>query len=159
MRAISAQRILHCAWPGSNHYVEAFYARLADDGRERTLPLRVRLADIGLPSHLSLEREVRATFVRLRADENPATGFHIQWEVAGGGPYPRFTGWLFLHRGADDSTSVLELEGTYTAPFGPVGAFFDAAIGKSIAESTADALLTDIVEAIEGAPALEITRL
>jgi hypothetical protein len=154
MRAISAQRILNCAWPNANHYVESFYQRLAVDGRGHTLPLRVRLADIGFPTQLSLEREVRATLVRLPDEEIPATGFHIEWEVAGGGPYPRFTGWLFLHRGVDDSTSILELEGTYTAPFGPVGAFFDAAIGKAIAESTAAALLSDIVREIEEAVAL-----
>jgi hypothetical protein len=154
MRAISAQRLLNCAWPTANHYVEAFYGRLADAGRGRTLPLRVRLSDIGLPTQLSLEREVRATLVRLPDEEIPTTGFHIEWEVAGGGPYPRFTGWLFLHPGADDSTSVLELEGTYTAPFGPLGAFFDAAVGKSIAESTAAALLSDIAGSIEEAAAV-----
>jgi hypothetical protein len=134
--------------------VESFYGRLAGNARERTLPLRVRLSDIGLPTHLTLEREVRATLVRIPAQETPTTGFHIEWEAAGGGPYPRFTGWLFLDRGADSATSVLELEGTYTAPLGPVGAFFDAAIGKSIAESTAAALLDDIVAEIEGAVAL-----
>jgi hypothetical protein len=54
-----------------------------------------------------------------------------------------------------ESTSVLELEGTYTAPFGPLGAFFDVALGKSIAESTAAALLSDIVAEIEGALAFK----
>ncbi len=155
MRSISAQRLLHCSWPGANHYVEAFYGRLAGAERERTLPLRVRLADLGFPTRLMLEREVRATLVRLPDEEIPATGFHIDWEAADGGPYPRFTGWLFLHRGPDESTSVLELEGTYTAPFGPLGAFFDAALGKSIAESTAAALLSDIVAEIEGALAFK----
>jgi len=155
MRAISAQRLLPCAWPGANRYVESFYQSLAGNARQRTLPLRVRLSDIGFPTHLTLEREVRATLVRLPSQEVPTTGFHIEWEAAGGGPYPRFTGWLFLHRGDDDATSVLELEGTYTAPFGPVGAFFDAAVGKSIAESTAAALLNDIVEEIKSAAALK----
>lgn len=154
MRAISAHRLLHCAWPGANHFVESFYLRLAGDGPGRTLALHVRLADIGFPSQLMLEREVRATFIRLPTEEVPTTGFHVEWEVADGGPYPRFTGWLFLHRGPDDQTSILELEGTYTPPLGAVGAFFDAAIGKNIAESTAAALLTDIVHAIEGAAAL-----
>ena len=151
MRAISAQRLLQCSWQNANHYVESFYARLAADGPERTLPLRVRLHDIGLPSQLTLERDVRARLHRLPAEEIPTTGFHITWAAVGGGPYPRFTGWLFLHRGGSDSTSILELEGTYAAPFGPFGAFFDAAIGKKIAEATAAALLDDIVIQIEAA--------
>lgn len=154
MRAISAQRLLHCAWPSANHYVEAFYARLDGDSRERTLPLRVRLHDVGLPSQLTLERDVRAKLTRLGDDEIQTTGFRIEWAAAGGGPYPRFTGWLFVRRGPDDASSVLELEGTYTAPFGPVGALFDAAIGKSVAEATAAALLTDIVSQVEGAATL-----
>jgi hypothetical protein len=155
MRAISAQRLLQCAWPNANHFVESFYTTLTADNGGRTLPLRVRLADIGIPSHLMLERDVVVTLVRLPTEEVPTTGFRIDWIAVGGGPYPRFTGWLFLHPGADDSTSVLELEGTYTAPFGPLGAAFDAAIGKSIAESTAASLLEDLVAAIEGAAAAQ----
>jgi hypothetical protein len=151
MRAISAHRLLPCAWPSANHYVESFYSRLAGDGRGRTLPLRVRLHDIGLPSQLALEREVHATLTRLPDEENPTTGYHLEWAATGGGPYPRFTGWLFLNRAEDDGSSVLELEGTYTAPFGALGAFFDATIGKRIAESTAETLLADIAGQIETA--------
>lgn len=149
MRAISAHRLLPCAWPSANHYVEAFYGRLAGDARERSLPLRVRLHDIGLPTHFTLEHDVRATLFRVPDDELATTGFRIEWSAAGGGPYPRFTGWLFLQRGADEATSLLELEGTYTPPFGPLGAIFDATIGKKIAEVTAAALLADIVSQIE----------
>jgi hypothetical protein len=47
--------------------------------------------------------------------------------------------------------SVLELEGPYTGPFGPLSAFFDAAIGKNIAEATAATLLADIASQIEAA--------
>ena len=151
MRAITARRLLQCAWPSANHYVESFYGGLAGDGRGRTLPLRVRLHDIGLPSQLALEREVRATLARLPDEESPTTVYHIEWAAAGGGPYPRFTGWLFLNRAEDDRNSVLELEGTYTAPFGALGAVFDAAIGKRIAESTAETLLADIAGKIEAA--------
>lgn len=150
MRSISAQRVLSRAWPGANHAVESFYDALRSDGPKRRLALRVRLCDIGLPSQLALERDVVATLTRLPDEENPATGFHLEWAAAGGGPYPRFTGWLFLYRGAGDATSLLDLEGTYTAPFGAVGALFDAAIGKNIAEATAAALLDDIGAQIEG---------
>jgi hypothetical protein len=61
---------------------------------------------------------------------------------------PRFTGVLSAEI-LEDGKSRLTLTGKYDAPFGPVGAIFDAILGHRIAVATADAFLQDIKQFIE----------
>jgi hypothetical protein len=101
-----------------------------------SISLRVRIAD------LRIERDVD---IRLAA--KPAyPGYKIldvHWAPKDGGPYPAFDGTLSI---AEDGIgwSRIEIDGTYRAPFGLVGAAFDALVGHRIAQDTATELLEQI---------------
>ena len=49
----------------------------------------------------------------------------------------------------EDGNSRLTLAGKYGAPLGPVGAVFDAILGRRIAAATVHAFLADIEQFIE----------
>ena len=106
------------------------------DRNDATIALRLPLGD------LRLERDVH---VRL----TPKAGYtgykllDVSWSPKDGGAYPDFTGTLSI---ADEGVgwSRIDLDGTYTPPFGVLGAAFDAAIGHRIAEATASELLAEL---------------
>jgi hypothetical protein len=63
-------------------------------------------------------------------------------------PFPTFTGTLALEA-ATPKACALVLDGTYEPPFGVAGKVFDAAVGRRIAEATAEELLKEIGGFIE----------
>lgn len=73
----------------------------------------------------------------------------VYWEPRGGGPYPVFNGTLTARADETYESSILELDGHYDPPLGTVGKAFDAVLGRRIAESTADNLLTRIASEME----------
>jgi hypothetical protein len=72
----------------------------------------------------------------------------IRWAPSLGGIYPAFDGELRVREGDHADSSVLELLGHYTPPFGALGMRFDAAVGHKIAESTVKSLLQGFASGI-----------
>ena len=106
------------------------------EGGAAVLPLRVKFGD------LRIERDVE-----FHLKSKPAyPGYKlldVSWAPKDGGPYPTFAGTLSV---AEDAPgwSRIEIDGTYSPPFGIAGAAFDAAIGHRIAQATASELLGEI---------------
>ena len=71
----------------------------------------------------------------------------ISWLPEGTGVFPAFRGTLMVR--SENGTSAIELDGTYTPPFGAAGQVFDATIGHRIAQATARELLKDLKAAVE----------
>jgi hypothetical protein len=105
-------------------------------GGAAVLPLRVKFGD------LRIERDVE-----FHLKSKPAyPGYKlldVSWAPKDGGPYPTFAGTLSV---AEDAAgwSRLEIDGTYSPPFGIAGAAFDAAVGHRIAQGTITELLAEL---------------
>jgi hypothetical protein len=105
-------------------------------GGAAVLPLRVKFGE------LRIERDVE-----FHLKSKPAyPGYKlldVSWAPKDGGPYPTFTGTLSV---AEDAAgwSRLEIDGTYSPPFGIAGAAFDAAVGHRIAQGTVTELLAEL---------------
>jgi len=105
-------------------------------GGAGTIALRMTLGD------LRVERDVEITLTAKPAYPGYAL-FDVAWAPKDGGPYPTFHGTLSV---ADEGPgwSRLEIDGTYAPPFGPIGAVFDAAVGRRIAQATLRELLAEL---------------
>jgi hypothetical protein len=105
-------------------------------GGTAVLPLRVKVGD------LKIERDVE-----FHLKSKPAyPGYKlldVSWAPKDGGPYPAFAGTLSVAQEAV-GWSRIEIDGTYSPPFGIAGAAFDAAIGHRIAQGTASELLGEL---------------
>jgi hypothetical protein len=125
--------------------LEQFFESLRD--RNGVARLRLRVPTNGPADGLALDREVRVEARRPRGEASLNDLMLITWVPEGTGVFPAFEGILIVR--SENGTSSIELDGTYTAPFGTAGQVFDAAIGHRIAESTARELLKDLKAAIE----------
>jgi len=109
--------------------------------------LEVPLDDFGLPTSLALAREVELHVARERDEENLNDVFRVTWTPAGAGPFPNFTGTMFVWSEDDPDTGFIELDGQYEA-HGMTGEAFDAAIGHLIAERTAKHFIDRVANGI-----------
>ena len=129
-----------------NYYLDELARSVDADGA--ILRLEVPLATFGIPSGLSLRRDVVARF----SPPQDAYGLQktaVTWAPEGGGPFPTFNGLLSVEQDERYGTSSLLLEGTYEPPLGLVGKGFDAAMGRRIAAATAHELLGALKRRIE----------
>ena len=120
--------------------------RRADGGVE--LPLRVSLADFGLPDAVSIERDVVVRINKRRDAENINDEIAISWSPADGGPYPAFDGRIVVWSEDNPTQSFIELEGNYAPPMGRLGEAFDETIGYLIAQRTAHEFLENLRDSI-----------
>lgn len=125
--------------------LERFFDSLR--GKDGVSRIRLRVPTDGPTRGLALEREVCVEARRTRGEAMLDDLMLITWVPEGTGVFPTFEGILIVR--STDGTSSIELDGTYTPPFGPAGQVFDAAIGHRIAESTARELLKDLKAAVE----------
>ncbi|HTJ27182.1 MAG TPA: hypothetical protein VMA36_13565 [Candidatus Limnocylindria bacterium] len=138
MSTLNAFTTLHCAY----QEVPDRLTR-ALGGETATVPLRVPVGD------LRLEKDVVLTL-------RPKPGYpgyvllDVAWEPKDGGPYPSFSGTLSV-QDEGFGWSRIDLDGTYRPPLSVVGAVFDAAVGKRMAEATADELLRHITTLVAAA--------
>ncbi len=118
--------------------LQAFFHEYAPEA-EMTFALRAPFDIASLNVGLTLQREVTARFVPL-GDANRA--YAVAWEPVAAGPFPAFSGTLFIGESdADPSQTVVTLDGHYHPPLGVAGDVFDAFIGKHIAQASAADLL------------------
>lgn len=117
-------------------------------GKDGVARLRLRVPQGGSPDgRIVSHRDVRVEARQVRERRNDL--LEVSWRPEGTMVFPAFDGTLTLWSEADPSVSYLELDGTYTPPFGAAGQRFDALIGDRIAHATAHKLLNDLRLAIE----------
>ncbi len=141
---------LDCSEIEAERLLPRYFAAHRDASGKTLLRLRLPLGDFGIPGRLDVSRAVVARICKRRDEQNLNDEFGIHWKPADGGPFPEFSGRLTIWSEEDPERSFMEIDGTYEPPLGTVvGAAFDAAVGRSIAVRTAQALLEDIRAGID----------
>ena len=128
--------------------LERFFLSLRGKDGIARLHLRVPTDSAPHGYGISLDREVRIE-ARPAGSEFGQAFIEIAWMAEGLLVFPRFDGKLRIFRNGDPNHTRIELEGSYTPPFGPAGQLFDAAIGHRIAQRTAREFLKDLKDAVE----------
>jgi hypothetical protein len=124
-----------------------FASRRREDGTS-SISLRVPLREFGLPNALDIEHQVEVHVAKQRDLENINEEIAVSWAPAEDGPYPKFSGRLIVWSEEHPEKSFIELRGEYEPPLGDAGRLFDAAIGKDVAQRTAQAFLADLRDAV-----------
>lgn len=136
---------LQCPYVRAREYLREALEAAADGNAVQSLPLTAPLAF--LPG--TLEKNVLVRYARgsdpLHFDEP----WNVYWTPEGGGPYPDFAGVITVRADESYRAAVLELQGEYAPPFGPVGRAFDMVLGAKIASATAKQLLRQIATSME----------
>ena len=151
MTHISRQREVHCPYVRALQYLDRYLARLgwSEQSTVVSLPLRVPFGPGGAGLGLALEKAAIATLARTLKHVGLEQRIAVTWRPESEQePFPTFSGALALEA-ATPKACVLTLEGTYEPPLGIAGKIFDAALGRRIAEATAEQLLREIGSAIE----------
>jgi hypothetical protein len=134
--------------------LESFFREFAPQA-EMTFALRAPFDIALLNVGLTLERDVTARFAPLGADRR---AFAVAWQPVAAGPFPAFTGTLFIGAVEDnDRESILTLDGHYHPPLGVAGDVFDAFVGKHIAQASATDLLERISQYVDSSAAASVT--
>ncbi len=128
------------------HHVERYFTVHRRGQTPGTFSLTVDTPKVGLPGKVQARHDVRMRYeIAKRADGQDV--IDLTWDPDDRF-VPRFTGAL-SGKSLEDGKSRLTLAGKYDAPFGPIGAVFDAILGRRIAAATADAFLQDLKQFIE----------
>jgi hypothetical protein len=142
---------------GHAHLDNWFRAHASPDGERATLALVVTAAIVGLEKPMSLHRSVVATLRKPPASASGDASYRVQWEPETPGPFPLFTGELFVEAVSAREALSLRLHGVYTPPLAFLGKGHDL-IGNRLAVATADELLLRMREFIERDYKIELTR-
>jgi hypothetical protein len=150
MSDISERLVVHCPDREASRHLAAFIAdHQTADGRVR-ITLRLPVGVFADRRSL-VERRVVATLYPLRSIADAHPTYSVTWSPKGGGPFPEFSGALAVETSPADDCFGLIVSGHYDPPFGPVGAMFDAALGRRIAHASARDLLRSIADYVENA--------
>ena len=111
--------------------------------------LTLDFGDLGLPDLGGLARTAR---IEIGDPERRSYGtiIPVSWSDAHGGAFPRFTGIIEVSPLSRHEVQLAIL-GRYSAPLGPLGAMFDAAVGRTIAERTIQHFVDDLARELEAA--------
>ena len=130
-----------------NYYLDELAKSSGTDGA--VLRLSVPLAEFGIPSNLSVFRDVVAAFEPPDEKVYGLARTPVRWKPEGGGPFPDFSGVITVEQDERYGSCALVLEGSYKPPLGTVGEVFDAAMGRRIAKRTARELLRMLRKRLE----------
>jgi hypothetical protein len=151
------QRIfVNCPAHAAKDYIARYFDSKRSAGHSGPSdPIRLALrAPVNLPAlqtEIVLQRDVVATVAPLDDAGGNLARMSVEWEPAGGGPFPRFRGTLVASNDEGYESFSLVLDGAYEPPLGASGAAFDAALGHRIAIATARNLLSEVRDGIEKA--------
>ncbi|MFY9780044.1 MAG: hypothetical protein WAJ85_05975 [Candidatus Baltobacteraceae bacterium] len=135
--------------------IATFFRDRRPVGRETDLSQTVSLAlraPVMLPSlrtAIVLQRDIVVTLQELAEREASPARVRVDWEPAGGGPFPRFHGAMLAEPSEGYDGFCLVLDGAYEPPPGGGGESFDLAVGHRIALATARSLLGEVRDAVE----------
>jgi hypothetical protein len=128
--------------------VNRIYRALGAEGmHETTHVLHAPFEDLGLPNIGELSREVTVTLGDPER-KRTLTRIPLSWRVPANGNFPVFRGF-FEVQPLSSRDIQLSLLGYYHAPYGVIGAVFDAVLGHKIAEVTTRYLVDEVCRAIE----------
>jgi len=153
MTRIQERIYVRCPYGKAPSYLNSYLDELAKEGGPQGSVLRlvVPVSDlaIGIPGGVKFTHDVIAHFAAVDDDAFGIQQTAVDWEPDGGGPFPKFAGFLTVETDEDYNTCSLLLEGQYEPPLGPVGAVFDVALGHRIASVTARELLKALRRRLE----------
>lgn len=128
--------------------VPRMYRALGASGtHETTYTLTVPFAELGLPNVGELARDVTVT-IGDPDRKRSLTRIPLAWRVPESDAFPVFQGFFEIQPLSSYEVQIALL-GYYHAPYGALGAIFDAVLGKKIAEVTIRHLVDEISRAIE----------
>jgi hypothetical protein len=133
---------------GHTHLDNWFRVNATADGETATLALAVTAAIAGLDKPMSLHRHVLATLARPPLTATGDACYRVHWEPQVPGPFPLFTGELFLEAVSARESLSLRLHGVYTPPLAFLGQGHDI-VGNRLAVATAYELLLRLREFVE----------
>lgn len=142
---VSVERLVQVPFSIAHDYAEDFFL-----AAQRGVEVRVPLRDLFWAVRGHFRRPVRLVFARhpdLTDDGRGHDEMRIEW-TAGTRLFPDFHGILRLRIDTVEST-LMTLDGSYRAPFGPPGLLFDRLVGRRIARATMDELVTRLALAME----------
>lgn len=145
MTHIYERIFLKCPYVRAREYLRESLEAAADGQTVQSLPLTAPLAFV--PG--TLEKNVLVRYERGKDPLHFDEPWNVYWTPDGGGPYPDFAGELTVRADESYRGAVLELQGDYVPPFGPVGRAFDLVLGAKIASATAKDLLRQIARVME----------
>lgn len=158
MSRVEQSTIVHCPFDaGLSHIGNFFRMYESADGRVAKISLHVTAAIAGLEKPLSTHRSAIATLVPPPETIGTDACYRVHWEPEVPGPYPLFTGELFVEPAGRRESLSLRLRGVYTPPLAFLGDGGDV-IGNTLAIATANQLLLQISEFIERDVRIERTR-
>ena len=117
----------------------------SSDTRQVTYNLSVPFERLGLPK-VAVSRDVIVT-VGDPQRKRSLTRIPISWRVPESDAFPVFQGFFEVQPLSSYDVQIALL-GYYHAPFGTIGAVFDAILGRRIAEVTVEHLVEEIAAAI-----------
>ena len=136
MSTVSVRVHFHLPVDEVREYLNSHLIKVSQLGPQR-LELTARLP----ATHIDLSKAVMVEFL---PHPNGVEGaWRVRWTPEPGGIYPSFDGTLYAHAYGETS-SVLELTGSYTPPLGAVGVAFDHVLGHKISEDTARIFLLNL---------------
>lgn len=102
--------------------------------------LEVPFERLGFPAIGKFSRHVTLTLGTPERRSDDATLIPLVWRDARSANFPQFEGYFEIMP-LDQRSVQVAVIGDYVPPMGPVGAAFDAAVGRHIAEVTVEELL------------------
>lgn len=128
--------------------VGRIYKALGASGTHEAIhTLVVPFAELGLPDVGELAREVTVT-IGDPDRKRSLTRIPLAWRVPNNDVFPVFQGFFEVQPLSSYEVQIALL-GYYHAPYGGIGAVFDAILGRRIAEATIKHLVDEIAEAIQ----------
>ena len=151
MTSIQERVYVSCPFGKAPSYLNYYLDELAKSSGAAgaVLRLSVPLAEFGIPSNLSVSRDVVAQFEPPDEKVYGLARTPVRWKPEGGGPFPDFSGVITVEQDERYGSCALVLEGSYEPPLGAVGEVFDAAMGRRIAKRTARELLRMLHKRLE----------
>lgn len=140
MAQIQESLRVECPYVRAKEYLENAVRDAAQAGLPGTLELTAAFP----ATNIKLSKRVRVTYAPAFDPMHFDQPWHVRWEPEPGGIYPSFDGQLVVRADESYRFAILELHGTYTPPLGAAGRMFDAALGHTIAATTAQRLLQNI---------------
>lgn len=140
MTTIDERRYVRCPYAQARDYLH----ESLQPASQSKLPQSVRLTATVPATSIELAKEVRVEYAHATDPMYFDEPWSVRWAPEGGGLYPSFQGQLTVRADESYGSCILELQGEYAPPAGAVGRAFDAALGKKIAQETAQNLLSAI---------------
>ena len=150
MTSIQERVYVSCPFGKAPSFLNYYLDRLGKaSGDGAVLRLTVPLAEFGIPSGLSVHRDVVAHFEPPDEKVYGLSRTPVRWQPEDGGPFPTFAGVITVEQDERYGSCALVLEGSYEPPLGAVGAAFDVAMGRRIAKRTSRELLRKLRKELE----------